>query len=216
MATPTISPQVWTVYRVTNIANGRPYIGVTKRTLKERWRSHVKDAYKRRHTAFGAAIRKYGPNSFVIDVLGTYPTRDLAIDAEIFFIERHKSRRSGYNMTPGGNLPAKVTTETRAKMRASHLGKKRAPHSLESKQKIGAAQLGKKKRPMSWANRTKMTKAYMMKGSPWTPECYARLIELYKAGVSYHEIAAELGLTRGQIAGKLDRAGITNRISKTT
>lgn len=36
----------WTVYCRTNVLNGKKYVGVTKRTIEERWDMSVKDAHK--------------------------------------------------------------------------------------------------------------------------------------------------------------------------
>lgn len=45
----------------------------------------------------------------------------------------------------------------------------------------------------------------------WTPEEYERLKEMWAAGVSWTEVGAELGKTRGQINGAITRLGLRRR-----
>jgi hypothetical protein len=50
--------------------------------------------------------------------------------------------------------------------------------------------------------------------SPWgKPENIERLKELHAKGTPYMEIANELGTTKGAIAGKLDRLGLTDPLN---
>ena len=38
---------MYIVYKITNVLNGKIYIGITTRTLEERWQQHCYDALKK-------------------------------------------------------------------------------------------------------------------------------------------------------------------------
>ena len=49
------------IYKITNIINGKSYIGQTAYSLNERWLSHLSDMVKKKdNNYFHNAIRKYG------------------------------------------------------------------------------------------------------------------------------------------------------------
>ena len=52
------------VYLLTNLENGKHYVGKTKGTLDKRWYKHVHEAKKGCSFALHGAIRKYGSNTF--------------------------------------------------------------------------------------------------------------------------------------------------------
>lgn len=56
------------VYLVTNIENGKRYVGKTKGSLAERWYNHVKDARAGSPYAIHRAIRKHGKQAFTREV----------------------------------------------------------------------------------------------------------------------------------------------------
>ena len=49
--------------------DGRRYVGITKRTLAERRAQHERDARQGRGSLFQLALREFGPESFVWEVL---------------------------------------------------------------------------------------------------------------------------------------------------
>ena len=54
------------VYLVTNVRNGKQYVGVTKKGLEKRKREHLWAAPRFQHKMpFHAAIRKYGSDAFI-------------------------------------------------------------------------------------------------------------------------------------------------------
>jgi hypothetical protein len=93
----------WTIYCHTHIESGRRYIGLTKRTWKERWRGHVHGS-KKFHGHFAHAIRKYGPEAFSHEVLEYCSTLEVANQAEQSWIEFYDSRNpeKGFNLARGG------------------------------------------------------------------------------------------------------------------
>jgi group I intron endonuclease len=133
-------------YKVTNVANGKAYIGITAGTLRRRWLAHLSDAAaERRGSLLHRAIRKYGVGAFRIEVLATaVDLRELKV-LERALIAAHGTfvtAGRGYNLTAGGEgmLGYKASQEARAKMSLSRRGKKR---SAAMKEKMRAIMTGK-------------------------------------------------------------------------
>ena len=98
-------PTRYTIYCHIHIESGRRYIGLTQRTMSQRWSQHVsqsKHAKKLWH--FPNAIRKYGKDAFSHEVLEVCSTLEEANIREEFWIEHFKTRDSqfGFNIAPGG------------------------------------------------------------------------------------------------------------------
>jgi len=90
------------VYCITNTINGKKYIGMTGRTLEERWKSHCSCARNGSTFRFHSAIRKYGEEAFTKEIL----FHDLNIKEcrtiEEETILEHNTMKQGYNAKPGG------------------------------------------------------------------------------------------------------------------
>lgn len=92
------------VYKITNIKNGKIYIGYTSRSLIARWKSHVSAAMGGSKLRLHCAIRKYGAESFIQEIL----VKNLILeDAKQLEVEKIKEYNSyffshGYNGTLGG------------------------------------------------------------------------------------------------------------------
>ena len=98
-------------YLITNLINGKRYVGKTTHTISERWSQHLSIVRRGllRCPHLHAAIRKHGAENFVIDEL--MPLQfDIATetelnDWEVLMIRLLRTRESGigYNLTPGGD-----------------------------------------------------------------------------------------------------------------
>lgn len=91
------------VYLVTNLGNGKQYVGMTKRDIQERWASHCSAARNGSPYRFHSAIRKYGEDGFKVEILHD----DIDSDMECRTIEadsiiKLRTMELGYNATPGG------------------------------------------------------------------------------------------------------------------
>lgn len=107
---------MWSVYRHT-CPNGKIYIGITSKSIKKR----LNTGYD--HNAhFSRAIRKYGWENIITEILFENLTEEDAKQKEIELIERYQSTNPhiGYNISLGGE---------------SHFGC-RFNHSDETKRKI--------------------------------------------------------------------------------
>lgn len=89
------------VYVHTNNVNGKRYVGITKKSLKDRWRNG--SSYKG-SPHFYNSIKKYGWNGFTHYILADNLTREDACAMEQEYIAKYKTqdRLYGYNSTNGG------------------------------------------------------------------------------------------------------------------
>ena len=154
------------VYVITNVLNGKRYIGLTSRSLAKRWLAHKSDARRGSRSALHRAIRKYGEEAFRVSVLASLMPNlghdDLRLlERDLIAQEGTFSFEAGYNRNPGGDGLAKGATtsrkgkplseEQRAKLReawarnpdrrSAQAERNRKGHSPETRAKITAANL---------------------------------------------------------------------------
>lgn len=92
------------IYKYTNKINDKVYIGKTKTTLSKRINHHRYKVRKESTSHFHNALRKYGEENFLIEVL-IECNNDVLDQMEIKFIKEFNSnqRKYGYNLTLGGD-----------------------------------------------------------------------------------------------------------------
>ena len=93
------------IYKFTNKINGKSYIGQS-RNIDYRKKSHLANYNNPNSTdyngLFHRAIRKYGKNNFVFEILEECDCNDLN-EREKFYIQYYNTLTpNGYNMVPGG------------------------------------------------------------------------------------------------------------------
>lgn len=126
----------FTIYKHTNIENGKVYIGITSKSPKNRWQNG--NGYKTQKL-FWRAIQKYGWSSFKSEILFENLTKKDANIKEIELIELYQTNNNkfGYNISKGGESGAYGiihSQESKNRMSKSHIGLK---HTKETKDKIG-------------------------------------------------------------------------------
>ena len=84
------------IYQITNLVNNKTYIGKTSKTAEQRFARHCYNS-KTQDTYLYKAMRKYGIENFIIEVLEETDTPN---EREMFWIE---SLSPNYNMTKGGD-----------------------------------------------------------------------------------------------------------------
>ena len=109
----------WTIYIHTCVVTGKRYVGQTKQRPEKRWIQHVSRARTKTDRddggcrVFHAAIRKYGPEAFGMEILDVVFTQEDADRVEAVRIAEHKTAvPCGYNLSLGGG-PHDVSDETR-------------------------------------------------------------------------------------------------------
>ncbi len=148
------------IYKITNVINGKAYIGQTcdprKRFQEHKTRCHNK------HLA--RAIGRYGIDSFEFEIIETLvgPTAQAFIDSreeQAIAAGDYTNRHNGYNIKPGGaNGPH--SAETCEKIGACNRGRTR---SLETRRKLSESHKGKKLSKESISKRTQTRQA----GGAW-------------------------------------------------
>lgn len=132
------------IYKITNIINGKVYIGKTVHSLKQRWSEHCCDAFRLFYwnKRLYLAMRDYGLDNFIIEELCKFKTSEWLNSAEKWFIKKLKANdwRYGYNATPGGDgMPAGIhpSDEIRYKISIKLRGRqKSAEHLLHLSQAL--------------------------------------------------------------------------------
>lgn len=103
------------VYKATNKTNGKCYIGITKRDLKDRIYRHNRESQNKEslnyNTPFKRAIRKYGTDGFEWCIIESDLTKHQALEREQYYIKKYKTyfrfkNSNGYNATVGGECIA--------------------------------------------------------------------------------------------------------------
>ncbi len=158
------------IYKITNLINGKIYIGQTIRPIDIRWKAH----YHERHLSdrpICKALIKYGRENFKIEEICKASSREELDKLEEFWIIELKTMNPefGYNARSGGNKTT-FSEETRKKMSLAKKGKPSSKKdfscSIETAAKISAANKGKipwnKGKPQS--EQQKLAHSKKMKG----------------------------------------------------
>lgn len=150
------------IYLVTNIVNGKRYVGQTYQGFNKRKSDHVCAAFNTNNIAynyyFHRAIRKYGIDAFVWEVIyENILIEDLNMYEKFYIALYSTFGEFGYNETTGGENGKIYSKSVREKMSKSNRGRH---HSEETKKKISIIKSGhtqsaetRKKRSLSLKGR---------------------------------------------------------------
>lgn len=130
----------WTLYRhvvpaaLSGYDHDKYYIGITSKSVQQRWgkngRCYTPGTY------FYNAIKKYGWDNMLHEILKTGLTEDEAKQLEVEYIAKYNTNNKvyGYNSTKGGDgvVGLHHTAESKAKMSKAKAGKKYSKEHLES------------------------------------------------------------------------------------
>lgn len=109
------------VYLITNLKNGKQYVGVTISDIAARWRMHCSEALRNiTDTKIARAIRKYGKCSFKIELLRNDAKNFKELELqEIEEIKQRETIKRGYNISSGGQLASAKPIVVSGKLFAS-------------------------------------------------------------------------------------------------
>jgi hypothetical protein len=98
--------RVWTIFCHVHVESGRRYVGLTKKTWRQRWDQHVSQARRAKFSKshWYNAIRKYGRDAFSHETLETVDTLEAANAAEEKWIAHYDTTNpeKGFNIQRGG------------------------------------------------------------------------------------------------------------------
>ena len=188
------------VYVITNLVNGKQYVGKANDPRKRMWK-HVEAANAGREEALYRAIRKHGRSAFVMDVVAAFQTEADALAYERELIASADTKGAhGYNMTAGGDGVLNPSDDVRRKMSAKRIAvaaaKRNAVCPKDRRPKKCRFHAGGRclKRPISSETRAKMREKKL--GHTKSPETLAKMSTAHKGRVHSKEwvdkIAASL------------------------
>jgi group I intron endonuclease len=163
------------VYKIENKINGKIYVGQTKSTIAARLSSHLKSS-----TLMGSALRKYGIESFRINIIDTALSKEILDEKERYWIATLSCKPPhGYNIASGGQgSDAPRTAEAKENLRIKNTGKK---FTEEHCRKISLANKGRKRKPFTEETIRKMQAANSrnkpMLGKHHSPESKRKMAE---------------------------------------
>lgn len=132
------------IYRITNIINGKSYVG-SSQDLAKRWNLHRKDLVNKSHHSqkLQRAWDKYGESVFVFDVIEYVFQKENLIKREQKYIDEFDAVGKGYNISPTAGNCAGIKRSAEFKNKVS-AGMKGIKHSTEAIKKMSLSKIGKK------------------------------------------------------------------------
>jgi group I intron endonuclease len=147
------------IYRITNMANGKYYIGSAESFARREWQ-HKYDLRRGVHKnpLLQAAWNKYGADMFVFEVLEEIPDGANQLQIEDMWLVQHVGKPECYNINSSAESPRSgvvLSAESKQKISKSRKGKHAGDKHYrygktvapEVREKIGAKQRGKPKAP---------------------------------------------------------------------
>jgi group I intron endonuclease len=229
-----ISSHYGVVYKITNTANGKVYIGQTLRKLENRIQQYRKG---QGNPYLNRAFEKYGFDRFTFEVI--YDTDNILDlnEKEVYYIAHYDStdKAKGYNLHEGGRncIPS---MDTRAKMSESHKGRRQSAEwvgnrvcaaGTEEAKKYGKPKTEAEKRCLSdklrgdknyWYGKEKPAEmrdkiSKTKTGVPMSQETYRKFIA--QTGVAVERTAPDGKVTRyDTLADAAADTGVSNNTIK--
>ena len=103
------------IYKITNDINQKVYIGMTERTIEERFKEHCREYKQRRceKRPLYSAMKKYGPEHFHVELVEETNSPE---EREQYWIKYYNSYKEGYNATIGGDGKSHIDNNEIEKM----------------------------------------------------------------------------------------------------
>ena len=157
------------IYKITNLINGKIYIGQT---------NSIKKSYMGSGLWLKYAKNKYGINNFKKEIIISGDFNQILLDdLERHYIRLYNSnnKKIGYNLTPGGNGLHFHSEESKKKMSTSHKGKKLTEEakqklSIWAKNRIVSEETKEKLRNRKHSEETKLLISKLNSGRKFTED----------------------------------------------
>ena len=103
------------VYKIINTLNNKMYIVITTRDPKIRFEEHKRRAFQKNYYGYNYpiynAIRKYGIENFIFEVIYKTDNEIEIYEKEQYYIQLYDTILNGYNISVGGEGHSKYPTE---------------------------------------------------------------------------------------------------------
>lgn len=161
-------------YIHTNKVNNKKYIGITSQKASYRWKNGA--GYKKQRRFYNA-IKCYGWDNFIHEVVADGLTKEQAEQMETDLIKLYKSNdpRYGYNIENGG-VTNKISDEQKKYLSEINTGKR---HTEETKAKMSRAHAGMSSKWLTGRKLSDKTKAKMGESRKGTRNGKARPVYQY-------------------------------------
>ena len=141
------------IYQITNTITNKKYVGKTIQKVEKRFQQHIR--YSKKHnTKLSNAIKKYGKDNFIIEILETCDDEKHLNEREIYWILKILPE---YNMTLGGEG---VSCGKNHHFYGKNL-------TIDHKQKISLSLTGIKKEKMLDSQKYKISQSLSGKNHPF-------------------------------------------------
>lgn len=212
------------IYMRTSPSGGR-YIGQTIYPEEDRWNQHCRNAYNQNlpeyHYIISKAIRKYGSNNFICDILEDNLSEDKLDEREIYWIDYYKTYASdgyhGYNMTRGGSGNRKIDTKKIVDLWYQDFLIKDIAEQLN----IGTHAVSFHLKIAGITSEEIITRWRAYLGEKTKERCKAirdtdneKVLDLWSQGYSAKDIQKELNRSPNYITAILEELGITSELRK--
>lgn len=165
------------IYKFTHIETGKCYIGQTIQDPNQRRLEHINHAkYSTKEYHFHNALRKYGVDAFLFEVVDTATSLDSLNLLEEFYVKKFDSISNGYNIrSPGGNKlhseeskqrmsEAQKASHARRRLSNGGIEKHSAPRSHKGKTGLWTHSEESKLKRKEWST---LTNTKRCKGKTW-------------------------------------------------
>lgn len=181
--TPETKNRIIYLYRITNIINGKIYIGQSI-DPGSRWRAHRRDSADPK-VPIQYAINKYGNENFDFMIIASCKTQDAANELETILVIQYDSYNNGYNATHGGcNAPKTETWRQGLKKWHASLSDEEKEIRKQKLREATQRQIQEKGHPAQGTKRTEeqrkiLSEAQQNRNNNYTPEMRQRMSEAH-------------------------------------